>query len=95
MIPDSDKNIIIETAKKYDIKTIWLFGSAVEDYDKANDIDLAVEGTKAGTFFKFGAELDRKLPKEVDIVNLDSELLMSINPLFIDLIREYGVKIYE
>ena len=56
MITESDKNIIIQYAKKYNVTAIILFGSSVERDKKANDIDLGVKSIEPRLFFKFYAE---------------------------------------
>jgi len=38
-------------ALEFGVKTVWLFGSALEDESAARDIDLAVEGSNPGTSF--------------------------------------------
>ena len=88
MINDSEKNIIISCAKKYDVETVILFGSSINEETDYRDIDIAVKGVKPGFFFKFYGELIRKLTKPVDIVDLSDK------SLFCDLIKERGIKIY-
>jgi len=59
MVLTLDRNMIssnlIETvracAKDFGVKSVWLFGSALEDEDQATDIDLAVEGLVPEKFF--------------------------------------------
>ncbi len=88
MTSEKDIRIIIETAKKYKITTLFLFGSSsVPDMDSA-DIDLAVKGIAPWVFFKFYGELFKKLSKPVDLIDL------SENSLFNRLIEEKGIKIY-
>ena len=88
MISEEDKRIIVKFAKKYNVSTIILFGSSLEDYDNANDIDLAVKGISPTLFFKFYGELLRNLPKPVDLIDLSGK------SLFNQIIEEKGVKIY-
>ncbi|HCY37910.1 MAG TPA: hypothetical protein DHV24_12315 [Candidatus Margulisbacteria bacterium] len=87
MITNEEKEIIINCAKKYNVKSIRLFGSAVKKNDY-NDIDLAVEGIKPGLFFCFYGELLRTVDKSVDLVDLDLE-----SP-FNSLVKRDGLKIY-
>ena len=87
MISREEKEIIVEVARKYGVYAVYLFGSSLagEDY---NDIDLAVEGLKPEFFFKFYAELIKRISKPVDLVDLSKE------SMFNKLILERGVKIY-
>ena len=52
---------LIETvracAEDFDVKSVWLFGSALEDENKATDIDLPVEGLRPDKFFDFSGRL--------------------------------------
>ena len=87
MINKDEKEIIIRCAKKYNVSSVYLFGSSLNQHD-TNDIDLAVSGIKPRLFFKFYGELLRKLPLPVDLVDL------SVKSLFNKLIEENCVKIY-
>ncbi len=83
-----EKDIILRCAKKYNVSSILLFGSSLEDEENANDIDLAVKGIDKKLFFKFYAELVKHLSKPVDLVDL------SRKSLFNDIVEETGVKLY-
>ena len=87
MITDAEKAIIEDCARKYDVRRVILFGSAVERED-ARDIDLGVEGIEAGLLFKFIGDLIRLLPRPVDVVDL------SISTRFGQLISGESVPIY-
>ncbi len=89
MISESDKAIIISLAKKFDVNTVFLFGSSLDDKTTPNDIDLGVKGIAPSQFFKFYGKLLRQLSKPVDVVNLSrpSELTNAI--------EKVAVKIYE
>ncbi|MFX0141867.1 MAG: nucleotidyltransferase family protein [Candidatus Hodarchaeota archaeon] len=87
MINEDEKEIIIQCAKKYNVSSVYLFGSSLNQHEY-HDIDLAVSGIKPSLFFKFYGELLRKLPKPVDLVDL------SVKSLFTKLIEEQCVKIY-
>lgn len=84
---------LIETvracAEDFDVKSVWLFGSALEDEDKATDIDLAVEGLRPEKFFDFYGRLFFDLPKPVDLVDLGQD------PPIAAIVRARGVRIYE
>jgi len=84
---------LIETvracAEDFGVKSVWLFGSALEDESEALDIDLAVEGLAAEKFFDFYGRLFFELPKPVDLVDMEQELPITT------IIRSRGVRIYE
>ena len=88
MINEREKGIITRCAKKYNVSSIYLFGSSLDIDSEPNDIDLAVEGIRPEIFFKFYGELLRSLSKPVDLVDL------SRKSLFNRIIEEKGVKIY-
>jgi len=88
MITEMEKDIILQYAKKYNVTSIFLFGSSVTKDKEANDIDIGVKGIEPRLFFKFYAELFKNLPKPVDLVDLSKK------SLFTDIIEETGIKIY-
>lgn len=88
MISETDKKIIQQFAKKYNVSSIILFGSSLEKNKKANDIDLGVKGIEPRLFFKFYAELFKHLSKPAHLIDLSKK------SLFNDLVEETGVKIY-
>lgn len=88
MISDTEKKVIVQCARKYNVSCVLLFGSSIEKDTEANDIDLGVKGIEPRMFFKFYAELIKYLSKPVDLVDL------SYKSLFTELIEENGVKIY-
>jgi len=88
MISETDKNIILQYAKKYNVSSIILFGSSLEISKKANDIDLGVKGIEPRLFFKFYAELFKHLSKPAHLIDLSKK------SLFNDLVEETGVQIY-
>jgi predicted nucleotidyltransferase len=90
MLTKKEKDIIIHCAKKYNVLSIFLFGSSMERKTRANDIDLAVKGIKPELFFSFYAELFKQLPKPVDLVDLDEA-----DSYFARRILEGGKVIYE
>ena len=87
MIADAEKQVIRECAQKYDVKSVFLFGSSLEAED-ARDIDLAVEGVNPALFFKLYADLLKKLSRPVDLVDLSAQ------SLFCRLIQDSGMRIY-
>ncbi|MCK4914380.1 MAG: hypothetical protein KAI59_02310 [Planctomycetes bacterium] len=88
MITKHDEETIIQYAKKYNVSSMYLFGSSLDDNQKAADIDLGVKGIVPKLFFKFYGELMRNLSKPVDLVDL------SRKSLFNQIVEEKGVKIY-
>ena len=88
MINEADKEVILKCARKYNVSSIVLFGSALSEGDKANDYDIAVKGIRPELFFKFYADLFKRLSKPVDLVDLSGK------SLFNDLIEQTGVTIY-
>ncbi len=89
MISTEFKEIVEACAKQFKVKTVWLFGSALEDENEATDIDIAVEGLAPEKFFEFYGRLFFELPKPVDLVDLSQE------PPIAAIVREKGVRIYE
>ncbi|MGA1841611.1 MAG: nucleotidyltransferase family protein [bacterium] len=58
-------------AKEFGIKKLILFGSALEDSEKARDLDLACDGLSGWKIFEFGAKVEEELRITVDIVPLN------------------------
>ena len=87
MISEHDKKSILEIAEKYEAKKVFLFGSASVS-EEHHDIDLAVDGVSAKTFFKFYSELIFSLSKPVDLVDLSEK------SRFNDLILSEGILLY-
>ena len=79
---------IVEIAKEYGVTKLILFGSAIESFHGANDIDLACDGLNDKRFFSFGAKLEDTLNKKVDLIPL------SPRNSFIDEIIKSGRIIY-
>ena len=88
MLTEKDKEIIIQYAKKYQVDSVYLFGSSLNDEAAAADIDLGVNGLVPRYFFKFYGELLRHLSKPVDVVDLSKRTLFS------QIVLEKGIKIY-
>lgn len=88
MITDQERSIISQCARKYNVRSVLLFGSSAETAGPAKDIDLAVAGIAPRLFFKFYADLVKRLTKPVDLVDLSKKTL------FNDLVMETGIKIY-
>ena len=88
MISETDKELIVKCAKKYNVSSVVLFGSSLKEERTANDFDIGVKGIAPNLFFKFYAELFKHLSKPVDLVDL------SRKSLFNDLIEDTGIIIY-
>ncbi len=88
MISEKDKMAILDLAKKYKVKRIVLFGSALKDKINSRDIDLAVEGIPDKLFFKFYSELIFTLSKPVDLVDLTKKNKFS------EILTSEGIQIY-
>lgn len=88
IVSKEDLATIAFYAKEYKVQAVYLFGSSLDNTDKANDIDLAVLGIPPKLFFKFYGKLLRYLSKPVDLVDLSQETL------FNQLVKEKAVKIY-
>jgi len=74
-LDEKEKETIIQLAKEYGARKVWLFGSMLEPEPEVEpaDIDLAVEGVPPEKFFKFWSRLDSLFRKNVDLVYLDNE----------------------
>lgn len=81
--------IIKKYAQEFSVKSVWLFGSSLEDEEAATDIDLAVEGLAPEKFFDFYGRLYFEMPKPLDLVDLEQKIPMAA------IIREKGIRIYE
>ncbi|MEK9149978.1 MAG: nucleotidyltransferase domain-containing protein [Candidatus Desantisbacteria bacterium] len=88
MVSTSDLKVIQEWAQRYNIRSVYLFGSSLSGSSEVSDIDLGIEGIPRERFFELTGRLDWALSKSVDVVDLDSN-----NP-FAPIIRKYGKHIY-
>ena len=88
MITDVDKKLIQQIANKYHARRVVLFGSSLLPEKESRDIDIAVEGVEENDFFTFYGELLCALSKPVDVIDL------SVNGLFVELIRKTGIPLY-
>lgn len=89
MLKAETLDFIKACAREYDVKAVWLFGSALGDEASARDIDLAVEGIDTKRFYDFYDRLFFGLSKPVDLVDLSEDL-----PI-VPVIRQKGTLIYE
>ena len=90
MLNIKEKDIAIKLAKKYGIKRLYLFGSALKKHGHANDYDFAIDGYPNGKFFGFYGELYNAMSKNVDLVDLSLK-----NTRFNSLIKKEAKLLYE
>lgn len=88
MIIESDRIQIVELSRKYGATRTLLFGSAASQADLPSDIDLAVEGVAAASYYRFYGELMSALSKPVDLIDLGRKTL------FTELVAREGVVLY-
>ena len=46
MISETDKELIVKCAKKYNVSSVVLFGSSLKEEQTANDFDIGVKGIR-------------------------------------------------
>lgn len=91
MLSQREIEQVIELAKKYDIGRVYLVGSAaLLDAVHARDYDFAISDFPPGNFFKFYADLQLEMPKEVDLIDVSG----STN-LFKEIVVKEGKLLYE
>ena len=88
MISEQERSIILKYAEKYNVSSVYLFGSSIRKDVEPRDIDIGVKGLRSDLFFRFCGELMQELPKPVDVVDLSKP------SLFTDLVEQEGVRIY-
>jgi len=88
MLSEQDRMMIQDTARRYGVGRVLLFGSSAEHKTLTHDIDIAVEGLAPSRFFSFYGDLIFGLSKSVDVVDLDRR------SKFTDMIRRDGVPLY-
>jgi predicted nucleotidyltransferase len=62
---------ITSLAKSYGANRLILFGSAVKDPEKAQDIDLACDGVQGWKLFELAAKIEEELHMPLDLVLLN------------------------
>lgn len=82
-------NKAIGISKKYNVIRLILFGSALEDFENASDLDLACEGIHDWNFFRLAAELEEQLKINIDLVSVDDDSRFSQH------IKKIGKVLYE
>ena len=76
-------------ANNFGLKRLVLFGSAVDSFENARDIDFACEGLTGKKFLRFGVELEELFGRTIDLVQIEEK------SRFIEEILKYGVVVYE
>ena len=61
---------IIDLSKAYGATRLILFGSAVGQFSKTRDIDLACDGVSGWKLYELGAKLEEELGVSLDLVPL-------------------------
>lgn len=97
------KQKIAPIARKYDIPTVYIFGSyARGEADDNSDVDVLIkrEGSKIQGWLMGGLyeELRESLGKELDLLTVETieqESTRQRTPLFVENVRTEMVKIYE
>lgn len=91
MIPEDELKKVVEIAKKYGVRKLYLIGSSLyKEPGEVNDYDFAVAGIPPANFFKFYGELLRTMPKNVDIINLSGK-----KTKFKSIVMKEGKLIYD
>lgn len=88
-LKEKDKKIIINYSKKYKVKEVYLFGSAVYG-SEPDDIDLGVSGLAPEKFFSFFVDVSEKISRKLDLFYMDAKDAKR----FAELIRKEGVLLY-
>jgi predicted nucleotidyltransferase len=60
----------VSLAKSFGATRLILFGSAVNDPERARDIDFACDGIMGWKLYEFGAQLEEALLMPVDLIPL-------------------------
>lgn len=89
MVSQNDIETIRKLSRKYHVKRVILFGSALDAHRQSNDIDLGVEGISSKDYYRYCGELMMSLTKPVDIIDL------SVSCKFVDLVLKEGVVLYD
>ena len=94
MLKPATQKMLIECARKYGVKALWLFGSSLTvDEDDAMDIDLGVEGIDRDMAWEMYSELFDLVyahcNKIIDFVAMDEPLSI------VHVIRSKGIRIYD
>ena len=78
----------VQTLVKMGARKVILFGSAAENPESANDIDLAVEGIPLGRILDADVEIGDILQQPYDLISREE------NSDFFEIIARYGRILY-
>lgn len=67
---DNELAEIGKISKEFNVGKVFLFGSCLEHFETAKDIDIAVEGIKATDFFRYYGRISLAVDDEVDLIDL-------------------------
>jgi predicted nucleotidyltransferase len=88
MISEKDRAAIKETARKYRVSRVLLFGSSLSEEVESRDIDIAIEGIADKDYFAFYGDLMCVLSKPVDVVDLSKK------SKFVEMVLREGVQLH-
>jgi predicted nucleotidyltransferase len=88
MISEKDRMAIKETASKYRVSRVLLFGSSLSEDVESRDIDIAIEGIADKDYFAFYGDLMCALSKPVDVIDLSKK------SKFVEMVLREGVQLH-
>lgn len=88
MISEKDRAAIKETARKYRVSRVLLFGSSLSEDVESRDIDIAIEGIADKDYFAFYGDLMCALSKPVDVIDLSKK------SKFVEMVLKEGVQLH-
>ena len=88
MISEKDRVAIQETARKYRVSRVLLFGSSLSEDVESRDIDVAIEGIADKDYFAFYGDLMCALSKPVDVIDLSKK------SKFVEMVLREGVQLH-
>ncbi|MDR0675709.1 MAG: nucleotidyltransferase domain-containing protein [Elusimicrobiota bacterium] len=98
------KELVEPTAKKYKLKTLWVFGSyARGEATEDSDIDFLMDYTDSTIeslydFIGLNDELEDLLKKDIDLISTEALFhrhMQKRSPLFVKLVSQDRIKLYE
>jgi len=98
------KQIITPIARKYNIPTVYIFGSyARNEADENSDVDVLIQrkGSKILTLFDLGSlynDLNEELGKGLDLITEDSlsqDDIKRRTPWFLENLQKERITVYE
>ena len=80
---------VVEVLRQFGARRVLLFGSAADNPERAQDVDLAVEGIPLRSLLAADLAAFRILGYPMDLVSREE------NPAFFEVIRARGKVLYE